>query len=389
MCTSRTAIKIRKPEEIKHSFKIPNYMLNQWQEKGYSELLVKCGKCYECKQERARNWTYKIFLEALNHKQKCFITLTYKNVRKNKNQLNKKELQDFIKRLRRRIEPKKIKIFTAGEYGEAKGRPHYHLIILGYAPNDLKFREYSKKGHAIYDSKEIKETWGLGRISVQRFDYNEIGYISLYLDNNSKLNWKNKEVISNRKKALNELKVKMGIMIKTLNNKYSMKASNQEKYIYTPIKALKELTKIEYYKYKKEYEKIKKKYPFKLVPEFNTWSKGMGFETWINKEYYKYDLIIDNYKYETPKEYLRKVLDNQKKYNDDIINHVIIESLERKEYGEKQYHQLKERSAEKKLMQDISEDREAKAIWKAEDKTAKQENINRIMLYKKEVSSDF
>lgn len=384
MCVKRIPIKIRKPQEMKHSWKIPDYMLKDWENKQYSELLVKCGRCYDCKQERIRNWTYKIFLESMNYNKKCFITLTYKNVRPNKNQLNKKELQNFIKRLRKHIEPEKIKIFTSGEYGETKGRPHYHLIILGYQPKDLKYLGISNRGNKYYDSEEVKKIWGLGRITVQRFSYEEIGYIALYLDTNGKyIDYKNKKAIEARKRALNELKVKLNIMIKTINHDYSIKGDN-EKYIYTPVKALKELTKEEYRQYKKEYRKINEEIPLKHKPEFNTWSPGMGFDNWIKKEYYKYDLIIDNINYEIPKEYLRKVLDNIEKYqnNKELIEHVIYHSMERKEYGEQQYRELKRYSEIDKLNEDLSKDRQAKQIWKTEDKEAKDQNTNRIALYK-------
>ena len=151
------------------------------------KMMVKCGKCYECKQERARNWTYKIWLESLSYKENCFITLTYKDNKKGNN-LNKSDLQNFIKRLRKnnKIE---FKYFGAGEYGEKKGRAHYHLIILGWQPKDIKNMHgaRSNKGNKLYTSKLIHDTWGMGRITIQPFGIDEIGYLTLYLNHNAEI----------------------------------------------------------------------------------------------------------------------------------------------------------------------------------------------------------
>ena len=46
MCTSKMAIKINKPIERENDFKIPKYVIRDWDTKGYSEMLVKCGTCY-------------------------------------------------------------------------------------------------------------------------------------------------------------------------------------------------------------------------------------------------------------------------------------------------------------------------------------------------------
>lgn len=47
------------------------------------------------------------------------------------NQLNKPELQRFMKRYREVVSPNSFKYFATGEYGSKNGRPHYHAIIFG------------------------------------------------------------------------------------------------------------------------------------------------------------------------------------------------------------------------------------------------------------------
>lgn len=372
MCTRKVGIRVKKPDEQQHAWKMPKYMKEEWDKGKAVEMFVKCGKCYECKLERGRNWVYKIWLEALEHKEKCFITLTYKDDKKGRQQVEKREMQLFIKKLRKKIEPKKIKYFIAGEYGEKKGRAHYHLIILGYIPKDLKQHRgkgQSKRGNNMYDSKEIKELWGKGRISVQRFHHKEIGYLSLYLNKNNDIEKINYKEIEERKKQINELKVKHKVSIKVKER-------------YTAIKRLKDLNKEELYNYKKEYAEIKTKW--KKNPEFNLHSQGMGWESYLKRQYYKYDLIIDNFEYETPKEFLRKVIENEEyQENEELYNHTIYKLLERKEKAEEQWEELMlneegEMISEMELNGEIRTHERAKEI----------KNFNNIKL-KKYIDSDF
>ena len=77
--------------------------------------------------------------EAKLHKENCFITLTYNNNNLPKyKSLVKKELQDFFKRLRKKY-GEGIRYYACGEYGPKGKRPHYHAIIFGWKPKDLKY----------------------------------------------------------------------------------------------------------------------------------------------------------------------------------------------------------------------------------------------------------
>lgn len=96
-------------------------------------LAFGCGQCLPCRIKKKRIWTHRIMLEATQHGDNCFLTLTYNDEHLPADKsLNPKHVQDFLKRLRRRIEPRKIRYFAVGEYGETTHRPHYHIVLFGH-----------------------------------------------------------------------------------------------------------------------------------------------------------------------------------------------------------------------------------------------------------------
>lgn len=95
-------------------------------------LKVPCGKCLSCKINKVREWSLRMTHEQQYHQQSVFITLTYKEDSLPENaSIKKRDLQLFLKRLRKEIEPRKIKYFACGEYGDTTDRPHYHIIMFG------------------------------------------------------------------------------------------------------------------------------------------------------------------------------------------------------------------------------------------------------------------
>ncbi len=72
------------------------------------------------------------------HQQSAFITLTYSEDHLPKDgNLSVHHLQQFIKDLRKRIYPRKIRHLSVGEYGTLKGRPHYHAVLFGIGSEEL------------------------------------------------------------------------------------------------------------------------------------------------------------------------------------------------------------------------------------------------------------
>lgn len=145
-------------------------------------VVIKCGKCKECLNEKKISMYYKIKKEIELNKDNIFITLTYDN--ENIKDLNKKDIQDFLKRLRKKTK-EKIKYFCVGEYGENTKRPHYHMIIFNYKPNDLEETNDTKSGFKQYNSKSLNKIWGKGLTRISIMQKGLINYILKYIQKNN------------------------------------------------------------------------------------------------------------------------------------------------------------------------------------------------------------
>ena len=86
-------------------------------------LLVPCGKCLACRIAKRTEWAMRMLHELSDYDDAVFVTLTYDEDHIPSNQsLKKSDLQKWFKRVRKEIEPKKIRYFACGEYGEKRCR---------------------------------------------------------------------------------------------------------------------------------------------------------------------------------------------------------------------------------------------------------------------------
>lgn len=128
------------------------------------------------------------------HQQNSFITLTYsdENVPVG-GTLVKKDVQDFLKRLRRWLGSIRISYYLCGEYGDDAdnkfrsqyggniGRPHYHALIFGY-----DFREYrpweanQAPDNHNYFSQFLEDRWQKGITSVGELTPATAAYCARY-----------------------------------------------------------------------------------------------------------------------------------------------------------------------------------------------------------------
>jgi hypothetical protein len=166
-------------------------------EKAYFNIIktlsLPCNQCIGCRLERSRQWAMRCMHEAQLHEENCFITLTYnKEHLPYAESLNHEHFKLFIKRLRKKLAPKRIRFYMAGEYGTKGGRPHYHAAIFGWRPNDLYEPRKTKAGSLIYQSKVLEDCWrirnkntgeyeSIGLSSVGELTFESAAYIARYI----------------------------------------------------------------------------------------------------------------------------------------------------------------------------------------------------------------
>lgn len=106
-----------------------------------------CGQCLPCRINSRREWVGRMMLELLSARVGLFVTLTYgPECLPPGGNLQKRDLQLFMKRLRYFLRKEKVRFFACGEYGEKTWRPHYHLILFGvsFAERELVLRSWTK-----------------------------------------------------------------------------------------------------------------------------------------------------------------------------------------------------------------------------------------------------
>jgi len=173
--------------------------------KGNPNLLegLPCGQCVGCRLERSRQWAVRMMNEADLHSDNFFITLTFDDEhllkRDNPLSLDKKEFQDFMKRLRRRIsdpndkffipsfsellpkdERNYVRFFMCGEYGELFKRPHYHAVLFGIDFPDKQLHKI-KDGMRYYTSDFIRELWPYGFNVITDVTFDTCAYVARYI----------------------------------------------------------------------------------------------------------------------------------------------------------------------------------------------------------------
>lgn len=108
-----------------------------------------------------------MFYESQLHPDNCFITLTYSQENLPADgTLVPSDLQLFIKRLRRAVEPTRLRYFAVGEYGDESRRPHYHAIIFGLGPSAGPI---------------VDQAWGLGFTATAEFNEYTAQYTAGYV----------------------------------------------------------------------------------------------------------------------------------------------------------------------------------------------------------------
>lgn len=142
---------------------------------------VPCGKCPGCLLERSRQWAVRCMHEASVHDENCFITLTYDDDHLPAGgSLVLEHFQKFVRRLRKRIAPRKVRFYHAGEYGTQYGRPHYHALLFGYDFADKV--ECAKRGDfPVWTSRLLSELWDAGSHQIGSVSFESAAYVAAYV----------------------------------------------------------------------------------------------------------------------------------------------------------------------------------------------------------------
>lgn len=134
--------------------------------------LVPCRKCAACLSNRRSSWSFRMVQELKVNACAYFLTLTYDDdhipMANGYPTLKKKDLQLFVKRLRKLLDYKQVKLryYAVGEYGKTTARPHYHLIV------------YLSDYVDIYTC--VNRTWLLGHNYIGTCTERSIGYVAKY-----------------------------------------------------------------------------------------------------------------------------------------------------------------------------------------------------------------
>lgn len=148
---------------------------------------IPCGHCLGCRLEYSRQWANRLMLELEYHDSAYFVTLTYDEDHAPVHwysdpatgeafpslSLEPRDVELFLKRLRKKFKDDKIRYYIAGEYGETTFRPHYHAIIFGLHLSDLVPYKRSFQGFQYYTSESLSRVWS---VKESKGSYAPLGY---------------------------------------------------------------------------------------------------------------------------------------------------------------------------------------------------------------------
>ena len=179
-------------------------------------ITVGCGKCVGCLLDRSRDMATRIICESLDYPEDSnyFVTLTYGNDEEQVNRyrvsrndddaliLNKRHVQLFFKSLREGYDRKfgkrlydvpvyydksvgreielGTRFFMAGEYGEEKLRPHYHICLMNTPLPDIFYFGKTSLGMLLYRSPWLESLWKFGHVTIGKLTYQSAAYVARY-----------------------------------------------------------------------------------------------------------------------------------------------------------------------------------------------------------------
>ena len=133
-------------------------------------IIAPCGKCYACLSNKRNEWSYRLGIEAKASTSAYFVTLTYADGLDDYGNVSIQDVQLFLKRFRKLIEPHKLRYYLVSEYGSKTFRPHYHALFF--------FKEVVTKEVL---TKCIDKTWQKGFCQIGTVKQASIHYVTKYI----------------------------------------------------------------------------------------------------------------------------------------------------------------------------------------------------------------
>lgn len=186
----------------------PGAPVRLWPPLGTHTTKLPCGSCIGCKTDHAADWSRRAQHEASSWDHNCFVTLTYDNESlPYRGYLEPKDLQRFLKRLRRALDrrppallttpiphyhlrrlpkgvqgPRQqvvrtgfIRYLASGEYGDRTSRPHYHILLF-----NCEFADKVRVGKDLYESPTLAKLWKHGVHRIGTLTGASANYVAQY-----------------------------------------------------------------------------------------------------------------------------------------------------------------------------------------------------------------
>lgn len=147
----------------------------------YRSQQFACGQCAPCRLASARSWSSRLVQEGKVHDLSICATLTYSpECLPQYGTLVRAHVSKFMKALRKVVAARDGGLFSfdcTGEYSPPPFmRPHYHIALFGYVPQDYRIAGMSGAGNQEYVAEELTRVWGKGRVTFQHWSVGAAKY---------------------------------------------------------------------------------------------------------------------------------------------------------------------------------------------------------------------
>ena len=120
-----------------------------------------------CRLDRSQQWGIRCLHESKMHKENSYLTLTFSDEHLPIDySVSTRDMQLFMKRLRKSIAPKTVRFYLGAEYGDQLLRPHYHIILFGHDFSDKQKFKKNKQGQWLYTSQSLDQLWPYGHATL-------------------------------------------------------------------------------------------------------------------------------------------------------------------------------------------------------------------------------